>query len=1501
MDNKAKVTKQMKNLFTSGSAAFIKQALESFKSNDEMVILSALTELCSELSMANDSVGEDQNSPELIKQLIILLDKFPMLPDISLFALNCINYLLDINPRSTSSVVKLGGVQKIVKLAENVEYIDCVESAIKTIEKMSYENTFTLVEKGAFISVLSFFDFLDLNLRKSALKACLNMSKPGTSVDFVKKYILPAVPNLTLLTKLSGGSEIEKSICDSAIQCFYYIVSGTKNYNFSADLNEFCNTITQYGLLDNLFELFEKFIKIEDDKDNKENMNMITSNTAKNNELNVNVDTIKTILKLFDILCTISPSITNFLLSHNTLELIYKALHRELDKTHSTNSNSNEDSNKLSSTSHSLYLEIFGLLISFFPGKTNNSYNIKNQPLNRIMSPENNKHLLYFSDKILTLLIDNILHIPSSTTTLGLIKLISMYCSNCSIEYIVKYINDKQLANSLSKNLDSKDSSYILEVLILVDIIMQRCPEHFFISFLREGVVENIRTLKNVQEKLIYVSKDTTLSKIKNALPLQLTSSASGPIEDIDESIQIINNTLQKAKSTVPGSSNHLVAEVIKGNAKFIEAKYFSKEKINEYISKTDFKGKMNPIEIIENLEKYKNILKDNKVDENQDTIKNLISLLINNNITFFEIEKSEIVLYLSNYFDSNFISNYKNTIDSDGITQVILANTFNCDIIQRVKKFFSAFEGNSENLLKFVSILQQCISTMNCFKLYFYEYDNIKTTTNLFLSVFQGVQSKLSQNISIKMIYDTKNADNTLKETVLNDFNCMKEVYEFFEKNPTNKMRFDTSVKFDELKEDILNYPSNIKNKDINEIEDDYLQDFLLKSMIDKEANADVDSITIKSEQFLQKFIEQKQKREELKKLKAQEKNNNIEEVNNDTEKKEEKIDNKGPSKEEIAAMFEEFLLKYDIEFWIELAEGKKYTIKNSQSISDLLKDTKNQMQRADFLKFCSDLKIHFKFIKKEAKKEEASSSQSDIKLSFSNNTISYEELNKLLFEHFYYENIINNKALYNIKRASPFFYLLSLIYLCQDNFNSYFNIDKIPLQNFENLKMSSLLFKQVRDPYAISSKSIPSWCKEVNISYPFFTNFSSRYLLFKTTAFDTKRSMANLYIYLRNFLGEHLFEDKSINTLFTNIKRVKVKIHRDKILEDSYALTSQFDSFNGYLEFEYYNETGTGMGPTLEFYSLFFKAISDIKGLWYKTEDYSLFPLPLVDLPAKDVELIKKYFTCLGYVIARGLYDDRLIDVPINSLFWDLVLKRPFNINSIEKVDKYVYKFIKEQIEKKNIKDNSLDSCDLYFTLPWNENVPLIPNGENIKLTNENLDEYVYQVLNKMLIEGQKDIIEAFRFGFNKVFDINELKSFSSSEIEEVICGSENSTDNTWTYENLTQNILPMHGFTKDSMIYKSLIQILINMNTKERKMFLLFVTGSPRLPLGGFKNLYPKLTVVMFQSESMNDSPNSHLPSVMTCQNYLKIPNYTTKEILKEKLFTAIKEGNNAFHLS
>ena len=45
----------------------------------------------------------------------------------------------------------------------------------------------------------------------------------------------------------------------------------------------------------------------------------------------------------------------------------------------------------------------------------------------------------------------------------------------------------------------------------------------------------------------------------------------------------------------------------------------------------------------------------------------------------------------------------------------------------------------------------------------------------------------------------------------------------------------------------------------------------------------------------------------------------------------------------------------------------------------------------------------------------------------------------------------------------------------------------------------------------------------------------------------------------------------------------------------------------------------------------------------------------------------------------------------------------------------------------------------------------------------------------------------------------------------------------------------------------------------------------------------------------------TPDDYLPSVMTCVNYLKLPDYTDINVMKKQLFMAIKEGQGAFHLS
>ena len=55
-------------------------------------------------------------------------------------------------------------------------------------------------------------------------------------------------------------------------------------------------------------------------------------------------------------------------------------------------------------------------------------------------------------------------------------------------------------------------------------------------------------------------------------------------------------------------------------------------------------------------------------------------------------------------------------------------------------------------------------------------------------------------------------------------------------------------------------------------------------------------------------------------------------------------------------------------------------------------------------------------------------------------------------------------------------------------------------------------------------------------------------------------------------------------------------------------------FGASKGLLNFEYINEEGEGLGPTLEYYTLVAEAlIKQGKALWRQTRDNTLFPIPL------------------------------------------------------------------------------------------------------------------------------------------------------------------------------------------------------------------------------------------------------------------------------------------------
>ncbi|XP_033230566.1 E3 ubiquitin-protein ligase HECTD1 isoform X3 [Belonocnema kinseyi] len=179
----------------------------------------------------------------------------------------------------------------------------------------------------------------------------------------------------------------------------------------------------------------------------------------------------------------------------------------------------------------------------------------------------------------------------------------------------------------------------------------------------------------------------------------------------------------------------------------------------------------------------------------------------------------------------------------------------------------------------------------------------------------------------------------------------------------------------------------------------------------------------------------------------------------------------------------------------------------------------------------------------------------------------------------------------------------------------------------------------------------------------------------------------------------------------------------------------------------------------------------------------------------------------------------------------------------------------------------------------------------GTDIHINLENAREYAELTIDYCLERGIARQMEAFRSGFSKVFPMEKLHAFSPEEIRAMLCGEQNPQ---WTREDLLNYTEPKLGYTRESPGFQRFVNVLLSLTGPERKAFLQFATGCSALPPGGLCNLHPRLTVVR-----KVDAGAGGYPSVNTCVHYLKLPEYPTEEMLKERLLAATRE--RGFHLN
>ncbi|KAI0129507.1 E3 ubiquitin-protein ligase UPL3 [Xylariales sp. AK1849] len=521
----------------------------------------------------------------------------------------------------------------------------------------------------------------------------------------------------------------------------------------------------------------------------------------------------------------------------------------------------------------------------------------------------------------------------------------------------------------------------------------------------------------------------------------------------------------------------------------------------------------------------------------------------------------------------------------------------------------------------------------------------------------------------------------------------------------------------------------------------------------------------------------------------------------------------------------------------------------------------------------------------------------------------------------------------------TAPIFRLLNILHDLNANLDDILvenkdvlKLNREPLSQFVNTKLTAKLNRQLEEPLIVASNCLPGWSEDLARLYPFLFPFETRHLFLQSTSFGYARSMSRW----QNAQSEdtNRRDRRDERPFLGRLQRQKVRISRSKILESALKVMELYGASQSILEVEYFEEVGTGLGPTLEFYSTVSKEFSKKKlKLWREMDSneseefvsgpHGLFPRPLGDDDTANADRILTLFKMLGKFVARSMIDSRIIDLNFNPIFFRIgdgttgvkpslgavkIVDRGL-ANSLKHIKKFALakKAIEEDptrtaahkvadTEQITVDGITIDDLALDFTLPGYPEIELVTGGAHTQVTIYNVDSYLDNVIDMTLGSGVKRQVEAFRAGFTQVFPYSALSAFTPDELVTLF----GRVEEDWSLETLMDSIKADHGFNMDSRSVRNLLQTMSELTPAQRRDFLQFTTGSPKLPIGGFKSLTPMFTVVCKPSEPPYMS-DDYLPSVMTCVNYLKLPDYTTIDSMKRRLFTAIREGQGAFHLS
>ena len=267
--------------------------------------------------------------------------------------------------------------------------------------------------------------------------------------------------------------------------------------------------------------------------------------------------------------------------------------------------------------------------------------------------------------------------------------------------------------------------------------------------------------------------------------------------------------------------------------------------------------------------------------------------------------------------------------------------------------------------------------------------------------------------------------------------------------------------------------------------------------------------------------------------------------------------------------------------------------------------------------------------------------------------------------------------------------------------------------------------------------------------------------------------------------------------------------------------------------------------------------------------------------------------YFKFIGRIIGKAVYDGYLVDAHFTRPFYKHMLNIPLNYDDMEAFDPDYHKSLVYMLEHP-LEESGLDYLTMSATADYfgmETVVDLIPDGRDVSVNDDNKLEYVNLVAAHRMTNAIKEQIAAFTEGFNDIVPHEIISILNPSELELLISGTpEIDIDDL-------KNNTEYTGYTTSAPQVRWFWEVVKDLSEEDRARLLMFVTGTSKVPLDGFKALQGISGPQRFQIHKSYGG-GQRLCSAHTCFNQLDLPEYNTKEELKDRLLFAIREGSEGF---